>query len=137
MIKRALSIISLIGLLAAAGCHMGAGGSVRADYSGSYGGGGYVPYYPAYYDPFYDPFFYPGYYDPFYPRVFFGTSFFYGYPFYPRNFIIVDRGHRGIPPGARSLRGFRRGSSGGGTMSRTPSGSPPQQGSSGGGRSLR
>lgn len=127
----------LVGATALAGCHTGGRSSVRADYYGSYGPGGRVaPYY--YYDPFYPRYFY----DP-YPSFFFGSSFFYGYPyFYPRNFIIIDRGHRGIPPGSRSLRGFRRGPSGGeGTTSRAPSGRSGE-GSGGsndsrGGRSLR
>lgn len=100
MVKRTLFILLLIGLAALTGCHTGARSSVRADY---YSGGRYAPYY--YYDPFYPRYFY----DP-YPSFFFGSSFFYGYPyFFPHNFIVIDRGHRGIAPGSRSLRGFRGG----------------------------
>lgn len=135
MIKRTLFIFLLIGVTGLAGCHTGARTSVRADY---YGGARVAPY--GYYDSFYPRYFY----DP-YPSFFFGSSFFYGYPyFYPRNYIIVDRSHRGIPPGSRSLRGFRglrRGPSvNDGTTSRGPSGrsggGESQEGSRGG-RSLR
>lgn len=135
MIKRTLLIILLVGVTAMAGCHTGARTSVRADYYGY--GGRYAPYYPAYYNPFFYP---PYYYDPYYPNFFFGTSFFYGYPYYyPQNFIIVDGRHQ-IPPGSRSLRGFHRGSgSSGGSVNRPPSGGGGggTQGGSGGGRSLR
>lgn len=129
MIKRTLFIFLLIGLTALAGCHTGARSSVRADY---YSGGRYAA--PYYYDPFYPRYFY----DP-YPSFFFGSSFYYGYPyFYPRNYIIIDRGNRGIPPGSRSLRGFRRGPSGGGTPNAAPNtGGGTQGGGSRGGRSLR
>lgn len=132
MIKRILFITLIVGMAALAGCHTGAKRSVRADY---YSGGRYAPYY--YYDPFYPRYFY----DP-YPSFFFGSSFYFGYPyFYPRNYIIVDRSERGIPPGSRSLRGFRRGPSvGNGTTGRAPSGrsgGSESQGGSRGGRRLR
>ena len=132
MMKRALLIFLLVGLTALSGCHTGASTSVRADYYGAYGYGGRdAPYY------YYNPYYYPAYfYDP-YPSYFFGTSFIYGYPyFYPQSFIIVDHRHRGIPPGSRSLRGFRGAPRDrDGTTSRMPSGGGT--GGSGGGRSLR
>ncbi|MCG3113670.1 MAG: hypothetical protein LLH30_08905 [Candidatus Manganitrophus sp. SA1] len=134
MIKRTLFIFLLIGVTALAGCHTGARTSVRADY---YGGARVAPY--GYYDPFYPRYFY----DP-YPSFFFGSSFFYGYPYYP--YYIVKDGR--VQPGSRSLRGFNtaprwNGSTGSGGM-RGPSsggstggGSGGSGGGSGGGRSLR
>jgi hypothetical protein len=135
MTKRTLFIFLLVGLTAFAGCHTGARTSVRADY---YSGGRYAPYY--YYDPFYPPYFY----DP-YPSFFFRSSFFYGYPyyypFYPYPYFIIRE--RALPPGSRSLRGFRTlrrtPSIGDGRTSRSPSGRSGEgtSGDSRGGRRLR
>lgn len=135
MIKKIFVTALLLGSIAVTGCHRTGAASVRADYYGSYAyGGRYVPYY---YDPFYDPFFYPDYiYGPF-PHFFFRTDFLFirpsrfvivRDPFFP-NRIIVLEDRRFVRPGARSLRGLRKGTGG------SVLGGPSRD--SRGGRSLR